>query len=179
MNEDILKLVESAKVDFQKNNFELAAKKFSQSLEILQGSGSPEEIAEIQNNLGVALLRCSKPQDALNAVLGTDLIFAEAGDLQKQGIAFANIASAYEALKDYENAALAYEKAIACFKESGDKKLRSITLRSLSDLQLKSGKEYVALATLQASYDNKPDASIKDRFFSSALGRVMKKLIGQ
>lgn len=179
MNEEIQKLVESAKGDFQKNNFQLAVEKFSQSLEKLKDSGSLVEIAELQNNLGVALLRSSKPQDALDEVLGTDLIFAEAGDLQKQGIALANIASAYEALKDYENAALAYEKAIACFKESGDMKLRSITLRSLSDLQLKSGKEYVALATLQASYDNKPDASIKDRFFSSALGRVMKKLIGQ
>lgn len=179
MNEDISQLVDSAKADFQKNNFQLAADKFAQCLEMLQGIGSPLEIAEIQNNLSVALLRCSKPQEALNAVLGTDQIFAEAGDKQKQGIALANIASAYEALKEFEDAALAYKNAIECFKESGDKKLRSITLRSLSDLQLKTGNEFVALATLQASYDNKPFASKKDKFFSSALGRLMKKLIGQ
>lgn len=179
MDKELEQLTEKAKTDFLKKQYQQSVEGFTAILETLKQTGTPLEIAEMQNNLGVALLNSSKPQEALDVVLGTDLIFAEAHDTQRQGIALANIASAHEALKQYDLAAAAYEGAIACFKETGDKKLRSITLRSLSDLQLKTGNEYVALATLQASYSEKPGATFKDRFFASALGRVIKKLIGQ
>lgn len=179
MNNELEQLTEKAKTYFLKKQYQQAVDGFTEILETLKQTGTPQEIAEIRNNLGVALLNSSKPQEALDAVLGTDSVFADAHDSQRQGIALANIASAQEALKQYDLAAAAYEGAIACFKESGDKKLRSITLRSLSDLQLKTGNQYVALATLQASYAEKPGGNFKDRFFASALGRVIKKLIGQ
>lgn len=178
MNTEIEQLTEKAKTNFLKKQYQQAVVGFTEILEILRETGTPLEIAEMRNNLGVALLNNSKPQEALDAVLGTDLVFADAHDPQRQGIALANIASAQQALKQYDLAAASYEGAIACFKESGDKKLRSITLRSLSDLQLKTGNEYVALATLQASYSEKPSGNFKDRFFASALGQVIKKLIG-
>ena len=178
MTDQINTLTETAKSNFQKNQFHEAAEGFKTCVELLQTTGSPLEVAEMRNNLSVSLLRCSEPKAALEAVLGTEETFAEAGDKQKQGMALANTASAYEALKDYESAAKAYQGAIDCFKESGDKKLRSITLRSLSDLQLKTGNQYVALATLQASYNEKPQATFKDKFFASALGRVINKLLG-
>jgi tetratricopeptide (TPR) repeat protein len=178
MSEELIALTEKAKSDFQKKQFHDAAEGFKTCLGLLQNSGSSLEIAEMRNNLSVALLRSSEPQAALDAVLGTEASFAEAGDIQKKGMALANTASAYEALKEYELAASAYQQAIDCFKESGDKKLRSITLRSLSDLQLKTGNQYVALATLQASYNEKPQANFKDKFFASALGRVIQKLLG-
>jgi hypothetical protein len=46
-------------------------------------------------------------------------------------------------------------------------------------LQLKTGKQYHALASLQSAYSEKPQASLKDKFFASALGQVIRKLFGQ
>jgi tetratricopeptide (TPR) repeat protein len=133
----------------------------------------------MRNNLSVALLRNAQPQAALDTVLGTDLDFAQAENTQKQGMALANIASAHEGLKQYDDAVGAYQKAIDCFKLSGDKQYLSICLRSLANLQLKTGKQYHALASLQSAYSEKPQASLKDKFFASALGQVIRKLFGQ
>ena len=177
---EISSIIEKAKSDFGNKRFEEAANGFQTCLDLISNNGGePLEIAEQKNNLSVALLRCNKAQAALDAVLGTEKVFESVGDKQKEGMALANTASAYEALKQFDAAAEAYEGAIACFKESGDKKLRSITLKALSDLQLKTGKEYVALATLKASYENKPNPGLKDKFFATALGKVIQKLLGQ
>ncbi|MHC1741315.1 MAG: tetratricopeptide repeat protein [Anaerolineaceae bacterium] len=176
---EISELSEKAKSEFQKNNFKEAVADFQTCLDLLLPLNNPLDIAEMKNNLCVALLRNSQFQEALNIVLGTDLIFSQAGEIQKQGIALANIASVYEALKEYDLAAQAYAQAIECFKQSGDKKLRSITLRSLSDLQLRSGKQLQAIASLQASYSEKPQAKFKDKFFASALGKLVQKLLGK
>jgi tetratricopeptide (TPR) repeat protein len=178
MNNEIAILTDKAKAEFQQNKFAQAAADFQSCLDLLVQENDPLDVAEMRNNLGVALLRNSNPQAALDVVLGTEIIFSQAGDLQRQGIALANLGTIYEALKSDDLAATAYQQAIECFKQSGDKKLRSITLRSLSNLQLKTGKQYNAIATLQASYAEKPEATLKDKFFASALGKVINKLLG-
>jgi tetratricopeptide (TPR) repeat protein len=176
MSIDITALTEKAKSEFQSNRFSEAAADFQACLDQLIIENQPLEIAEMRNNLSVALLRDLKPQAALDAVLGTDQTFAQVGDVQKQGMALANTASAYEVLKENDLAAGLYQSAIECFKISGDKQLQSITLRSLSNLQLKTGKKYSAISTLQAAYSEKPHATLKDKFFASALGQLMNKL---
>ena len=178
MNNEIVSLTEKAKTEFQQNKFAEAAADFQGCLDLLTQENDPLEIAEMRNNLGVSLLRNSDPTAALDAVLGTEDVFSRASDLQRQGIAQANLGTIYEALKSYDLAAVSYQNSIESFKQSGDKKLRSITLRYLSNLQLKTGKQYNAVATLQASYAEKPEASLKDKFFASALGKVINKLLG-
>jgi tetratricopeptide (TPR) repeat protein len=180
MTPETTSLIEKAKTDFGNKQFEQAAEEFQACLDLLSSNdGDLLEIAEQKNNLSVALLRCNKAQAALDAVIGTEKVFETAGDKQKQGMALANTASAYESLKQIDLAVEAYQGAIDCFKASGDKKLRSITLKNLSDLQLRTGNQYVALATLKASYENKPNAGLKDKFFATAIGRVIQKLLGQ
>jgi len=179
MRQDIEDLNEKAKIDFQKNKFPLAASGFRTCLDLLEPEGAALDIAEVRNNLAVALVRTGDFAPALEAVLGTDSVFADANDPRRQGIALANLGSAYEGLKEYDQAAAAYEKAIELFKENGEKKLASITLHTLSDLQLKSGKQYQAIGTLQASYLVKPQANLKDKFFKTVLGQTIQKLFGK
>jgi Tetratricopeptide repeat. len=176
---DVAALTEKAKNEFQKKQFAQAAADFQQCLELLPSTGNEAARAEMRNNLSVALLRVGDASAALEAVSGTELDFAQAGDTQKQGMALANTASALEALKRYDEAVANYQKAIDCFKISGDKQYLSICLRALANLQLKTGKQYHALASLQSAYSEKPQPSLKDRFFASALGQVIRKLFGQ
>lgn len=175
---DFTTINEKAKADFQRKQFSQAIAGFRSCLDLLGENGSTLDIAETRNNLGVCLVRVGDFQAALQTVLGTETIFAQSNNTQKQGIALANIASAYEGLKEYDQAAPFYEQAIECFNQCGDKKLTSITLHALSDLQLKSGKQYQAIGTLQAAYLAKPQANFKDKFFTSALGKVIQKFFG-
>jgi len=175
---DIAALTDKAKNEFQHKQFAQAAADFQLCLEALIPENDAPAIAEMRNNLSVALLRNKQPQEALDAALGTELDFAAAGDTQKQGMAFANTASAYEGLKQFDDAATAYEQAITCFKTCGEKEYLSVCLRALANLQLKTGKQYHALATLQAAYAEKPQATFKDKFFASALGQIIHKMFG-
>ena len=133
MFNDFTNINEKAKADFQKKQFSQAIAGFRACLDLLGANGSPLDIAETRNNLAVCLVRIGDFQAALQAVLGTETIFAQSNDVQKQGIALANIANAYEGLKEYDQAAPYYEKAIECFNQCGDKKLTSITLHALSN----------------------------------------------
>jgi len=178
MQNEIVDLSNKAKAEFQRNKFSEAVADFSTCLELLSQENNPVDIAEVRNNLSVVQLRNKQPQLALDAVLGIDQVFSDAGDIQKQGMALANTGSAYEALKQYDLAAKTYEQAIARFKQIGEKKYLSITLRSLSDLQLKKGNKFNALTNLQASYTEKPHVTFKDRFFSSMLWQLIQKILG-
>jgi tetratricopeptide (TPR) repeat protein len=175
---DIAALTEKAKNEYEHKQFAQAVADFQLCLDQMSSANNAPAIAEMRNNLSVALLRNGQAQAALEAVLGTDLDFAAAGDIQKQGIALANTASAYDALKLFNEAAAAYEQAVDCFKSCGEKQYLSICLHALANLQLKTGKQYHALATLQAAYNEKPQASLKDKFFASALGQILHKLFG-
>jgi tetratricopeptide (TPR) repeat protein len=171
-------LSEQGKAEFQKKQYASAAAHFQQCLELLQAEGLPPEIAEVRNNLSVALLNSGDLSSALDAVLGTEEIFAQAGDQQKQGMALANTGSVYAAMNKYDLALEKYQLAVEIFKACGEKQMRAITLRSISDLQLKTGQQLNAVATLQSAYAEKSGASFKDRFFASALGKVVNQLLG-
>lgn len=171
-------LAEQGKAEFQKKQYAAAAAHFQQCLDLLQTEGTSTEVAEARNNLSVALLHSGNAQAALEAVLGTEETFALAEDQQKQGMALANTGSAYEALKEYDLALEKYQLAVEVFKSCGEKQMRAITLRSISDLQIKMGKQLNAVATLQSAYAEKSGTSLKDRFFASALGKVVNALLG-
>ena len=71
---------ESAKDLYQTGKFQQAADGFSQAAALYLEKGEPLLAAEMRNNQSVALLKAKKPSLALEAVMGTDLVFQEAGD---------------------------------------------------------------------------------------------------
>ena len=172
-------LSEEAIKNFQGKKFAEAAGGFRTCISMLEDSGDPLELAEMRNNLCVTLIQMGDAQSALDSVAGTDEVFAAAGDGRRQGMALANQANALESLKRYEDSIAAYEMARDCLRACGEKKLLAITLRSLSDLQMKTGRKYQAVATLQDAYEQNPDGKIKNRFFSQGIKQLIKKITGR
>jgi hypothetical protein len=74
-------------------------------------------------------------------------------------------------LKKYPDALELYEKSSDLLKQIGEGELRAYVLKCISAIQLRQGKQFEAIASMQASLDNKPSPGIKDRF--------MKRLIEQ
>jgi tetratricopeptide (TPR) repeat protein len=164
---------------FESKKYREAADCFQQCVTALDEADLALDAAEMRNNLGVALVRAGEPQAALEALRETDRQFADAGDINRQGMALANQASAFEGLKSYEEAIQYYEKAIECFKESGEKKLLSTTLRNISDLQMKTGKQYQAIASLQSAFQENPEKNLTNSFFKRSLEKVINKITGR
>src|SRR5512140_1642332 len=92
-------LAERGKRAFADKKFEEAAEYFKQAAEGFTQGRAGTLAAEMKNNLSVALLQAGSAQEALDAVLGTDEIFAGANDIKRQAMALGNQAAALEALK--------------------------------------------------------------------------------
>jgi len=99
-------LANQGKAAFANKKYIQAAELFEQAAQAYDHEGDALLAAEMQNNRSVALIQGGKPEEALDAVAGTDKVFAEAKDIKKQAMAFGNQGAALEELKQYEAALL-------------------------------------------------------------------------
>lgn len=166
MNQDISK---QAKEVFESGNFIEAAKLFGSAQKEYQVNGDRLMAAEMANNCSVARLKAGDGHGALEAALNTEEVFAEAGDLHRQALALGNQAAAYEALGKIKLAIEKYQISADLLKQTGDKELRSYVLKNLSALQLRSGDQLQAMATMEAALDNQKKLSFKERFLKKLL----------
>lgn len=131
---------ETAKSIFQQGNFAQAAGEFDRLARLYSDQGDPLMAAEMRNNQSVSLLQAGQAAAALEVVLDTDKIFAQAGDLRRQGLAHGNQAAALEALGRIDEAALGYDQAADLLEKAGERDLRAMVLKSRAALDLKRGK---------------------------------------
>jgi tetratricopeptide (TPR) repeat protein len=169
-------LIENARQAYQAEEYELAASNFQAAVDACRAAGDELNAAEMANNCSVARLMGSDPQGALQAVEGTAEIFARAGDLRRQGMALANQAAALEALKKDPEALALYEQSSELLKQSGEKEMRSQVQKNISSLQLRTGKQVAALASMQVALDNQPRLTVKDRFLKRLIDQAFKLL---
>jgi len=113
----------------------------------------------------------------LDAVKGTDQIFAAAGDRKRQAMALGNIAAALDELQYSEEALKHYRQSEELLKEVGEKELRAYVLERISAIQLRSGKRIESLITMEAAIESKPKPSFKDRILKSLVG-IARRLTG-
>jgi tetratricopeptide (TPR) repeat protein len=179
MDANLKTLSDAAIQKFQKKQYSAAAIDFKTVITALEKADDPLDLAETRNNLCVTLIQLGDAQGALDAVTGTDEVFAAAKDVKRQGMALANRGNALESLKRPEEAIACYEQARDCLRSSGEKQMLSIVLRSLADLQMKTGKKFQALDSLQNSYTENPDGKARNKFFSTAIGQLIKKITGR
>jgi tetratricopeptide (TPR) repeat protein len=139
-----------AKQAYQAGNFTDAIQSFTEAASVYAEAGDPVMSAEMKNNLSVALLRNKQAQAALDAALGTDLVFAEAGDPRRQGIALANQASALEALRHFKEAIDYYTRAGEALEKAGEADHRLQVMQLLSALYLRRFKMFDAVIALQS-----------------------------
>lgn len=161
-------LAEEGKRLYQKKKYREAAEIFSQAAAAYK-TDDIVTAAEMANNQSVALLMLKQPQAALTAALGTDEIFAGAGDLRRQGMATANQAAALDGLKRRDEAIPLYEKAAELFQQCGESQLRADVMRSLAMLKVREGQGMDALIRMQDGLANVKTPTLKQR--------ILKKLL--
>ncbi|MBI3359577.1 MAG: tetratricopeptide repeat protein [Chloroflexi bacterium] len=114
---------------------------------------------EMSNNLGLTH-RAMKTWDAAQTALETALNeFREIGDRPREAQTLGNLGALAESLSDLKGASDFYQQAIALFGELGEHENRAYTLKALSALQLKQGRQFEALATMDAGLAAAPKLS--------------------
>ena len=173
-NTDPQILNEQGKQAFQSGQLDAAVDLFRAAAEAYASAHDDLNAAESKNNLSVALLQSNKAQEALEATLGTDDIFAKVGDLKRQGMAIGNQAAALEALKRIDEALAAYERSASVFADAGEGDLRAMVLKSAAGLKLKKGKVTESVFKMVGSLDAKQNPSIFDRILRALVHFVQR-----
>lgn len=154
---------------YQTGDYPSAAQAFADASIAYANEGDLLTSAEMKNNESVALLRAKQAQAALEAAQGTDIVFAEAGDERRQGMALANQASAQEALKHFKEAIDLYTKAGEALEKAGEIDMRVEVMQLLSTLYLRRFKLFDAIITLQSGLIAVKNPTPKQRFMKKLL----------
>ncbi len=167
-------LSEDGKRDYKALKYQEAASEFRSAMVGFTQAGDALSAAEEANNLSVTLLQIGDGEGALKVVESTETVFASAGDVRRQAMALGNKGSALEHLKRYQDAMAAYEQAAELFKQIGEHELRAPVLKSLSALQLKTGKQMEAMATMNAGLEEAGKTNPVQRFLKKLFEIPMK-----
>lgn len=162
-------LIAQAEKAYHSGKFADAAGLFHQSALRCTEEGEALKAAELENNRSVALLQSGNAQAALEAAQGTEQVFFQAGDTRRQGLALGNQAAALDALGLSKEALDLYVKCADLLKQAGDKESRATVLKSISALQVRTGHQLEALASMNAALENEPKLSVKERFLKKLL----------
>ena len=168
------RLVDQAKKLYEESEYEQAADLFEKIYRQYDETGDALNAAENRNNCSVALLKSDQAQKSLDTALGTDQVFAKAGDKTRQAMAFGNQAAAVEALGDLDRALELYQQASDLLKETGEKDLRSYVLKSISSLKMRKGQYMESMASMQAAIGDKKSPSLVEQILKKLLGLIFK-----
>ena len=157
-------LADQGKQAFISKKFDQAASSFTQAASAYEALDDALNAAEMKNNLSVTLLQAGKAQAAYDALAGTDDVFAQAGDVKRQAMAFGNQAAALEALKKNDLAIESYERSAALFAEAGEGEMRSTVLQSAAMLKLKRGKMVDSALSMIGSVESTQKPNLLQRF---------------
>jgi len=163
------KIAKKAISFYKDSDYLQAAVVFEEAAEIYALNHQVLDAAEMANTSSVAYLQGDDPERALKAVQGTEEVFAEAGDIKRQGMALANKASALDELNQVTEAIKAYKSAADLLEEAGEDKLRADVMKSLSMLQLQEGKQIEALLTMQDGLNSVKHPSPKQSLIKKLL----------
>ena len=162
-------IAEQGKQAFAAKQFDQAASYFTEAASAFEALDDTLNAAEMKNNLSVALLQTGNAQAAYEAAAGTDEIFAQAGDLKRQAMAYGNQASALEAMKKFDQALETYEKSAALFAEAGETEMRSMVLQSAATIELRRGKVTNSALSMIGSVESTKKPNLLQRFLKLIL----------
>jgi tetratricopeptide (TPR) repeat protein len=176
METDPSVLAARAEKAYRSGKYSEAAGLFRQAAEGFTVGRNGLKAAEMNNNRSVSLLQAGDAQGALEAAQGTESVFAGAGDTYRQALALGNQAAALDALNQPDAALERYWQCSDLLKSIGEKEYRASVLKSISALQIRAGKQFEALATMDAALDNQKRLSVQERFLKKLLDIPMRML---
>lgn len=154
---------------YQEGDFEQASRLFAEAAEAYQQSGNTLEAAEMRNNQSVALLQNNDAQGALDSVLGTAAIFAEAGDIRRQGLAIGNEAAALEELKRTDEALERYQASADLLEQAGEDQMRAIVMQAMSWILIRRGKFFEGLYAMNSGLRGVKNPTLKQKILRTLL----------
>ncbi|MDH5507226.1 MAG: hypothetical protein OEZ02_08405 [Anaerolineae bacterium] len=169
-------LNQAGKSAYQSGDYLAAAQAFEAAAAGFSAQGLPLDAAEMANNQSVSLLQAGEAQAALDALAGSEAAFASAGDIHRQAMAIGNQAAALDALGQLPEAEAAYLRSAELLQQSGDEQLRANVIQSISRVQMRSGRQLEALATMQAGLDSIEKPSLRQRMLKKLLKAPFKLL---
>jgi tetratricopeptide (TPR) repeat protein len=172
-----VQLAKEGKEAYQRGDYGAAAKLYLAAAQGYASAGDKLTEAEMLNNCGVAYLRIGDGKAALQVIEATPATFAAAGDIRRQGLALGNLGDALESVGRKQEAGDMYTQSADLLEQAGEEEMRAHVLQSLSKLQLKSGRQIEALATMEAGLEGFEKPSLKQRILKKLL-RFPFKLMG-
>ncbi len=145
---DPQQLADEGQAEYNRANYLEAARLFKAASDGFLSSGNDLSAAEMANNSSVAYLKGGNAKAALDAVMSTDLIFADKGDILRQAMALGNQAAAWEGLNQLDKAISIYNQSAELLNEVGETELRAYVLQSISAIQLRRGQFLEAYTTM-------------------------------
>jgi tetratricopeptide (TPR) repeat protein len=143
-------LADEGQAEYNRANYLEAARLYRAAADSYLSSGDKLTAAEMANNCSVSYLKGGNAEAALEATIGTDLLFAEKGDRLRQAMALGNQASAWEGLNQLDKAMSTYSESAELLNSLGEAELRAYVLQSISAIQLRRGQFFEAYATMGA-----------------------------
>jgi tetratricopeptide (TPR) repeat protein len=162
-------MADQAKKTYQAGEYVQAAQEFAGTASLYAGAGNALMAAEMKNNQSVALLLAGEAQAAVDAVDGTEKIFADSEDFRRQGMALANQASALQVLHRSKDALEYYQRAGVSLEKAGEGDLRADVMQQLSMLHLRRFKVYESILALQSGLAGVKNPSLKQRLMKKIL----------
>lgn len=169
-------LNQAAQAAFERKNYPEAVRIYVQVKGMIDPDEQPAAHAEARNNLSVALLKSGNAPEALAQAVGTELVFAELLDPQRQAIALGNIAAALVDLQRFDEALEKYQLSADLFKQSGNDEMRSYVLREISVLQMKRGKQVDSLFAMDAALQSKKKLNWRESLIKRLMGTVHRMM---
>ncbi|PKN94933.1 MAG: hypothetical protein CVU44_03760 [Chloroflexi bacterium HGW-Chloroflexi-6] len=158
-----------ASQSYQEGDFKQAAQLFAEAAQAFTETGNLLDAAEMRNNQSVALLQNDDAQAALDAVVGTDLIFADAGDTRRQGLALGNEAAALEELKRLDDAIARYQASADLLEQAGEDQMRAIVMQSLAWIHIRRGNFFEGLFAMNSGLRGVKNPTLKQKILRTVL----------
>jgi tetratricopeptide (TPR) repeat protein len=177
-NTSITKYVDEGQAAYHREDYTAAAQAYRDAARGYSESGDSLSAAEMLNNSSVAFLQAGDAQAALQAVEGTASVFSLSDDKRRQGMALGNLAAALEAVGSLKEAKEIYQQSAEVLEQAGEYELRSQVMKSLSSLQLRTGHQLEALATMQAGLNNIKHPTYQQRLLKKLL-QIPMRLLGR
>lgn len=169
-------IVKEAQSAYKAGDYLAAAQSYEAARQGYLSANDSVKAAEMANNASVALQQAGDFEAALRAVEGSEAIFIQAGDRKSQAMALGNRAAALEGLKHLEEALDVYWQSAEILKELGETDLHLTVMQSISALQLRTGKQLQAVASMHAGVENIEKPTLKQRFLKRLLSIPMNML---
>ena len=162
-------LADEGQAEYNKGEYPSAARSFKAAADGFSSIGDELSAAEMANNCSVASLKTGDVKSALEAVVGTELVFAAKADIKRQAMAMGNQAAALEGLSRLDEAIIAYQQSAELFNQAGEYELRAFVCQSISSLMMKQGRYLEAYAIMRAGIMGVKEPNVSQRIVKTLM----------